>query len=66
MYIVNIAVRLLVLAFVFVGGAITFAGPQIDPLNGISNQAADTQDSMRQEASATRRSLDKIALRDLG
>lgn len=66
MYIVNIAVRLLVLAFVFVGGAITFAGPQIESVNGVSSQAAKTQGEMRQEASATRQSLSKTAAQDLG
>jgi hypothetical protein len=66
LYIVNIAVRLLVLAFVFVGGAITFAGPQADSAPAISNQAADMHGETHQEAAATKQPLDETAARDLG
>jgi len=68
LYIVNIAVRLLALAFVLVGGAITFAGPQqLQDKPAISNQAADMQDTARQEAaSAAEHSSDARTSQDLG
>jgi hypothetical protein len=67
LYIVNIAVRLLALAFVLVGGAITFAGPQLQDKPAISNQAADIQDTARQEAaSAAEHSSDARTSQDLG
>jgi hypothetical protein len=67
LYIVNIAVRLLTLAFVLVGGAITFAGPQLQATPAISNQAADIQDTARQEAaSAAKQSSGATASQDLG
>jgi hypothetical protein len=64
LYIVNIAVRLLAVAFVLVGGAITFAGPQLQASPTISNQAVDTP---RQEAASTAEQSSKAtALQDLG
>jgi len=68
LFIVNIAVRLLTLAFVLVGGAITFAGPQqLQDKPAISNQAADIQDTARQEAASTaEQSSDARASKDLG
>jgi FlaG/FlaF family flagellin (archaellin) len=64
LYIVNIAVRLLAVAFVLVGGAITFAGPQLQASPAISNQAADTP--LQEAASTADQSLNATALQDLG
>jgi hypothetical protein len=67
LYIVNFAVRLLVLAFVFVGGAITFAGPQ--STNSVSAEANESADLLRrasQETSATERAPDSSMAKDVG
>ena len=47
MYIVNIAVRLLVLAFVLVGGAITFAGPESSAVRSAPTDTNKPADILR-------------------
>jgi hypothetical protein len=67
LYIVNFAVRLLVLAFVFVGGAITFAGPQSnDSVSVEANESANFLRRTRQETSTTERSPDSTQSQDVG
>jgi len=66
LYIVNIAVRLLVLAFVFVGGAVTFAGPQINSAPVSAEQAADMQGASNQKAPASVQSPNTTSPQDLG
>jgi hypothetical protein len=70
LYIVNFAVRLLVLAFVFIGGAITFAGPQSNIANSPPVVGSDSGDLLRrtsQELPATEQSPDNShATRDVG
>jgi hypothetical protein len=69
LYIVNIAVRLLVLAFVLVGGAITFAGPDSTRLKSAptrTNTPGDILSSSVDKDAAGERSEQSSPLPDLG
>ena len=70
MHIVNIAVRLLVLAFVLVGGAITFAGPDSTRLKfappARANTPGDILSSSAEKDAASERSDQGSRLPDLG